>query len=470
MARNALVIVLDTTRADAFEPYGAATGSSPATAQLASSGQAVEDVFATASWTLPSHASMFTGLLPRALGLTQAPGGTPHGARPVLEAHEDRFLPAVLRRAGYETRAVSANLWVSPYAGFETGFDDFSLVKGVSRVEQVERDDIRGRATWAFEGLRARTDDGASEAEATIRGWLDEPTDKPFFWFVNLVEAHSPYLPPRPYNDLGPLDRIRAANEARRYLSLEAIWRTCLMDFGVPDDALARMRHLYARSVRMLDDWLARLLESLDARGILDDTLVLVTSDHGENFGEGGLLAHAFSLDDRLIRVPFVANRPDFIQQSGATSLAELPQLLANYLGVPDHPWQEPLVPPGFAPAQFDFIEEDDPRVQIGVDAWGLDEDARALMTSTFTCVTDGGVKLVDRDGALTVHDLAIDPLEANPLDPDSHPDPSRIAALKAALADPAVQARGEAGPAPAPGPAEDVEDLENRMKLLGYL
>src|SRR4051812_33981729 len=117
MPENVLVVVFDTARADAFEPYGAPAGASPTLAQLASGGQAVPDMFATACWTLPSHASMFTGMLPRALGLSQAPQGTPHGARPVLESQRERLLPEVLRRAGYETRAASANIWVSPHAG-----------------------------------------------------------------------------------------------------------------------------------------------------------------------------------------------------------------------------------------------------------------------------------------------------------------------------------------------------------------
>ena len=79
------------------------------------------------------------------------------------------------------------------------------------------------------------------------------------------------------------------------------------------------MRHLYARSrCGYMDDWLAASSSALDARGLLDDTLVIVTSDHGENFGEGGLMAHAFSLDERLMHVPLVAAGP------GAEALAGL--------------------------------------------------------------------------------------------------------------------------------------------------
>src|SRR5436305_8076717 len=114
MAPNVLLVVFDTARRDAIEPYRKEPGSTPAIAQLAGRGGALSSAYATASWTLPSHASMFTGLLPRALGLGQAPDGTPYGARTALAKVSERMLPGVLRRGGYATQAWSTNLWVSP--------------------------------------------------------------------------------------------------------------------------------------------------------------------------------------------------------------------------------------------------------------------------------------------------------------------------------------------------------------------
>lgn len=469
MPRNVLVLVCDTARADAFEPYGAPPGSTPATAQVASSGRAVNDVFSTASWTLPSHASMFTGLMPRALGLGQAPGGTPHGARPVLESYRERLLPEVLRTAGWDTRAASTNVWVSPEAGFDIGFNEFELIHAGARQESVNREGLPGRLVWAYEGLRARADDGAAEAEGVLRRWLAEGVEKPFFWFVNLVECHSPYLPPWPYNDLGPLGRVRAAEEARRHLSFEAIWRTCLGVKEIPEGVLERMRHLYARSVLLMDDWLARVLGALDDQGVLEDTLVLVTSDHGENFGENDLVSHAFSIDDRLTRVPFVVNRPDFDTGPGARSLAELPRMLARHLELAEHPWHEPELPDGVAASQFEFVEEDDPRLQIVTDEWGLGATGRAMLTTPLTGATDGQLKIVLRGKSEQLYDLESDPLEEHPQPPDQHPDRERVARLSAALTMPSVRQAGEA-PATPPAPGDEVDDLESRMKLLGYM
>src|SRR5436189_6350255 len=98
---NVLLIIFDTARADALEPYGADPGSSPAVADLAARGDAMSNMFAPACWTLPSHAALFTGQLPRATGLMQVPPGQEAVARQTLEAQRERLLPAVLRRGGY---------------------------------------------------------------------------------------------------------------------------------------------------------------------------------------------------------------------------------------------------------------------------------------------------------------------------------------------------------------------------------
>jgi arylsulfatase A-like enzyme len=466
MPPNVLVLVFDTARADAFEPYGAPGGTSPAVGQLAERGAAVEDVFSTACWTLPSHASMFTGMEPRALGLGQAPGGVPQGAKPVLAAQRERLLPEVLRRAGYDTRAASANLWVSEESGFAEGFEQFVSVTS-ERQTEMDRSDRRHRMKWALAALRPHVDDGAGEIGDVLARWIADAGRRPFFWFVNLVECHSPYLPPAPYNDLAPLDRLRAAREARLYLNIRSIWRTCLTSFEPPGDAVERMKHLYARSVRLLDDWLARILEALDDRQLLDETLVIVTSDHGENLGEGGLIGHAFSLDDRLIRVPFVVSRRDFALGGGAKSLMSLPSMLAEYLDLADHPWNEDNVPAGLANAQFDFVEPDDPRVKTVASTGRLDSAALARMTTPLTCVTDGRLKLLRRGDADELYDLRTDPLELSPA-VDGITDGDTLEPLKVALEDPRLWVQGDAEAVTAP--ADEIAELEGRMKLLGYM
>jgi arylsulfatase A-like enzyme len=477
---NVLCVVLDTARADALEPYGAPPGSTPVLAQLASSGKAAPSAYAAASWTLPSHASMFTGLLPRAtgIGLTEA---SPADAQSRMRALSGRVLPEVLRGAGYHTGGVTTNLWVSERTGFSVGFDDFVEIN-TGRQGKIRNPSLRARAQWAKEILRSEVDDGAVASERVLRGWIDDlEPGKPFFWFVNLIECHSPYLPPKPYNDLSAADRLKAGFEARRHLTLEAIWKVCIADFDVPDPALARMRHLYEQSIRYMDDWLGRILEALDQRGALEDTIVLVTSDHGENFGEGGLLAHCFSLDERLIHVPLVVHGPrEAVDLDRITSLAELPRLVADLAGVDGHPWNGDL-PEGVALSQLDPpVLASDPRATEVARDWELDDAAFERLTTPFVSATDGRRKLIRRRGRDLLHHLETDPLELNPRDilrdPPSAEDADTVDRLKRALDHPAMAATGlepaAVGATPEhPGAAqEETEDLEERMRLLGYL
>lgn len=465
---NVVLVVLDAARRDALEPYGASAGSSPAASQLASRGVALPEVYATGCWTVPSHASIFTGLMPRAAGLAQVP--SPHEARPIVESHRDRMLPEVMRRAGYSTASLSANVWVSAASGFDTGFDEVPPV-ATDRHGRLDGQGRRERLRWLAHAARARADDGAAAIGRTLGEWVADPERRPFLWYVNLLECHSPYLPPRGYGDVSLRDRVRAADEARRYYTLDAIWRACVGGFDMPDETVELMRRMYAGAIRYMDDWLGRLLERLDAAGILDDTLVIAFSDHGENIGEGGLLTHAFSLDNRLIHVPFVLAGPG-AEGAGLTSLAGLPALVAGAAGL-EHPWTDGP-PPGVGVAQFDPpVPKDDPRVPETIERWGLGDDALRRFTTPLTAAVAGELKLVLNGDREEAYDLAADPLELTPLDPGAlgAERAGRLDELRAALRHPAMTARGPGATGAAEAPSdEERQDIEERMRLLGYM
>jgi arylsulfatase A-like enzyme len=473
MRPNILWIVMDTARADAFEPYGAAAGASPVVADLARRGVVAPWLRSTACWTLPAHVSMFSGLLPRAAGLHDQAGLHPENAGSALARLSDRMLPALLQRSGYATAAVSANLWISERAGFAHGFDRF--VEAISgRQGRMASPARRDRLAWLWESARAHVDDGAQSAGEVLHEWVAEPAEKPFFWFVNLVECHSPYLPPRPYGDASTLARLRAGAEAREYLTQVGVWRACVKGDMPPAAALERMRTLYAGAVRYMDDWLGRLLTALDEQGRLEDTLVLITSDHGENFGEGDLLAHGFSLDDRLVNVPCVAAGPGADTLADVRSVAELPRRLAELAGVEAHPYDDDDLPP-LAVAQFDppVPPLDDPRTAKVVDEWDLDAAGIARLVTPITAVAEGDLKLVVRDGTEAFHAVGADPLEATPL-PAETLDADVVKRLRATLEHPAVTAASstwsEAVEDAPPASPQDLADLEDRMRLLGYL
>jgi len=455
---NLVLVVLDTARADSVEGWGAPTGATPNLAALARAGNSAA-AYSTCNWTTPSHASMFTGLLPRSMGIGS---GVPPAA--ALQQHRGRVLAEVLRSCGYDTAAVSANPYVSDWGGFGIGFDRFEQVSVRRHRPGKSR---RDRLHWQLDAVRARTDDCLRSVASLVRELLEGAAlDRSFFWFVNLIECHSPYLPPRPWNDLSALGRWRAGTDSARWQTHDARARVCVGELDVPSPVLSRMRHLYDRSVSAMDAWVGQLVDDLDRAGRLDDTVVIVTSDHGENFGEGHLVGHLLSVDDRLLRVPLVVTGPGARSSSMPFSLVGLPALIGQLLGIDDHPWHDDGS--GVAVAQTDGIATWDPeaRRQLGA-AWQLPASVVERLGDPISCATDGRFKLVRDGGAVRLHDLTTDPLEVRDV-AGAHPD--QVARLLGVLDDADLrhepQARGQA-----PGGTQATTvDLEERLRLLGYL
>jgi arylsulfatase A-like enzyme len=458
MLPNVVLVVLDTARADALEGWGAPSGATPNLAALARAGTAAA-AYSTCNWTTPSHASMFTGLLPRELGLGS--GISPAAA---LEQQRSRVLAEVLRTRGYDTAAVSANPYVSEWGGLALGFDRFQQI--AVRRHRPGRT-FRDRWQWQLDAVRARTDDGLTAVAGAVRALLDTATsDRPFFWFVNLMECHSPYLPPRPWNDLGPVGRWRAGTDAARWQTHDARARVCAGELDVPPAVLTRMHHLYDRSVSAMDHWIGQLVDDLDRAGRLDDTVVIVTSDHGENFGEGHLIGHLLSVDDRLIRVPLIVSGPGAASRALPFSLVGLPALVAALVGLDQHPWADDGS--GVAVAQTDGIATWDPGARRRLEAaWRLPRAIVDRLGSPISCATDGRFKLVRDGDTVRLHDLDRDPLETTDV-AVAHTDV--VARLQAVL-DRADRRLEPSEPAHTPaGTTGTTADLEERMRLLGYL
>jgi len=475
-APNIVLVVFDTARADAFTPYGAAPDVTPVIDSVARDGQAVEQAFSVANWTLPSHMSMLTGLMPRRLGLghrlSHAPEGPMSVSTQALRTVGRRYLPVALQAAGYQTMAASASVWVGELSGFDLGISRFVTVRS-QRNHLVAGAGLRRSFAYLSDAIRAEVDDGLTAVEGAVRGMLaDADPRRPFFLFVNVFECHSPFLPPRPYNDLGPWSRALAGWDARRHLTLEGVFKACVTGRGPSPRSLARMRHLYLRSVRSMDDWLGRLLDTLTEGGRLDDTLLVVTSDHGENFGEGGLIGHAVSLDDRLTHVPLVLRGAPEVPAS-PFSLASLPGFLAAAAGLDDAVWREEAVPEGVAVAQLDgFADADDPRIGVAADAWGLSEAAVVRLTRSLTAARDDRVKLVRHPGGEDVYDLESDPQELAPLDAAGVLPAElsqRLPRLRAALDHPAVATLTDVIEDPG-SVGGNREDLHASMRMLGYM
>ena len=321
---NIVLVVYDTARRDRFGSYGYPKPTTPTFDALAREGLLVDTMIANAPWTPPSHASLFTGLYP-----------SQHGCQ---WGHEIRLQEGVgvtlaewLGGLGYETACVTSNGLISDATGLTRGFGHFA-----SRLD-LERG-IRRHARRARKGLF-----GGDGGGAIINRYLRKRLGgvrRPMFLFVNYLECHWAYAP-RP-------SAVRRVGGPRFRFPHGLDYRLRIADRVGPWEAIARASKdtldiystLYDAELGSVDAHFAHLMESLERSGHLsgDNTLVMVTSDHGEHIGEHGLADHHASLDDHIIRVPFAAWGPGVVphgRKEGVWELVDVASSLAHLIDKP---------------------------------------------------------------------------------------------------------------------------------------
>ncbi len=299
-ARNVILIVMDTVRARSLSLHGYHRETTPEVARWARRGTMFERAVATAPWTFPSHSSFLTGQWPSVLGAHW---------RPTLDPNFIT-LAEYLSTRGYETAGFAANtFWCSYESRMDRGFslyEDYPLnfrtmlgstVPGRWLLERI----AGGGSLYAVKWIRAQSRD-AAEINRSFLDWLsrERPTKRPFFAFLNYLDAHEPFLPPRPFETKFGLSAL-TPNDSRQLLDY---WDRDKRAISPRDVELAR--DAYDRCITALDQQIGALLDELDRRGTLDNTLVIVTSDHGEQFGEHGVFNHGFSLYEPELHVPLV--------------------------------------------------------------------------------------------------------------------------------------------------------------------
>lgn len=314
---NVLLIVWDTVRAMSLSLYGYERETTPNLERLAERGLVFEQALAPAPWTLPSHASMFTGRYHHE-----------HSARhdrPLDDTH--LTLAEALRARGYDTGGFIANeFYVGPGFGLDRGFNTYEYWKRPTPLAIASTWWITGRVAAAVAGWRGTIRTAripAEDVEASFVEWLDERDgQRPFFAFLNLFDAHDPYVPPASfgfrYSQPGGTDH-----------------------WGPPDHEysaaeLQELRDAYDSCIYYLDHELGLLLDELERRGVLDNTLVIVTSDHGETLGEHApdLLGHWTNIYYDVLRVPLVLALPSRIREGAEVetpvSLVDLPRTVLD--------------------------------------------------------------------------------------------------------------------------------------------
>jgi arylsulfatase A-like enzyme len=328
-APNVLLIVMDDVRIDDLSVYGYHRETTPNLEKLARRAILFDQARSTAPWTLPSHASMLTGRWPHQLSVT-------------VDRPLDATFPTmaeVLASQGYATAGFVGNTYYcNSWYGLDRGFSHYEdfYDNRVASIYETLRSSNLGQQLVATAKLESAEPGvkGPRKTAAMINrdalDWLERRGDRPYFVFLNYFDAHGPFQPPEAFNVRFGLS---AEPLAEREKVLRNYARLCGRK-GPPTDAWAvvnkaaeLMRDSYDSSIAYLDDQIGRLLAELDRRGLLDNTLVIVTSDHGEHFNDHNLFGHGNSLYGALIHVPLLIAPPS---ANPAASIVHAPVSLRN--------------------------------------------------------------------------------------------------------------------------------------------
>jgi arylsulfatase A-like enzyme len=320
---NVLLIMLDTVRALNLSLYGYGRATTPALDRWSHGGVVFERALSTAPWTLASHASVMTGHLPHELSVDWL-------------APLDATYPTLAERLqaeGYFTAGIVANTeYCSAETGLSRGFvhyEDYvpSLTRGLQSVSlgRLFMSSRVLRRLLGSEAIPGRK--SAADINRAALHWLSDAGPRPFFMFLNYYDAHAPYLPPAPYaGRFGPI-----APRTNVRLSLSARWDSTEIQL---------QENAYDASIAYLDAQLGELFDSLAARGVLENTLVVLTADHGEEFHEHGVMGHGNSLYYPSVHVPLVVALPGRVpgdrRVQTPVSLRDVPATILDLVGVPD--------------------------------------------------------------------------------------------------------------------------------------
>ncbi|HSK18822.1 MAG TPA: sulfatase-like hydrolase/transferase [Longimicrobiales bacterium] len=291
-APNVLLIILDTVRAASMSVYGYHHPTTPNLEEIAAEGTVFEHAWSTSPWTLPSHSSIFTGRFAHELSAD-------------LVTPLDETFPTVaehFRDRGYVTAGFAANLlYTTREVGLSRGFvhyDDYPLSAAVLATSSSLGRLLAGQVAAALGSDQKLVRRSGESMTNTFLSWARQPRDRPFFAFINYFDAHAPYLPP---DSLAGRFGPRRSGRALHDLSNREHWTAAEIDAE---------RAAYDEVLADLDGQLGRLFDGMRELGMLDNTIVLISSDHGEQFGEHGLMDHGNSLYRPLLEVPLIIRFP----------------------------------------------------------------------------------------------------------------------------------------------------------------
>jgi choline-sulfatase len=391
--RNVVLVIADTLRADKLSAQGGPPGATPHLDALAAEGVRFAHANAHAPWTLPSIASLLTSLHPLEHG---AGGHVPKftGLDPSVTT-----LPDVLRARGLQSHAIVNVTFLDP--------ETFGVTRGFDAVDQV-----------SFENnvdLRAAT----ATTDAAL-AWLDGEREgqRPFLLLVHYFDPHAVYAPPRHYREVWGAEPDKQS--AWTFGTREEMVALRAGQLDLSREILARAERLYEGEVAYLDAEVGRLVAGLEERGLMRDTAVVFTADHGEEFLEHGSFEHGHSLFEELIHVPLIVRAPGLE-----------PAVVQDRVRLVD-----------VAPTICELLDLPSPESFVGQSLLGLargtERGSRSVLAhgnfwrAPLSSFTDGGWKLIlDAAGAAHLYHLDVDPHEQHDLAQAEAP---RVEAMRAHL------------------------------------
>jgi arylsulfatase A-like enzyme len=405
--RNVILISLDTLRADHLGCYGRGRNTSPAIDSLAAAGVRFADASSASPWTLPSHVTMLTGLYP-----------SRHGVKDYVHQlpAERETLAEILAAHGFQSFAV-LNTWslAAPRFGLMQGLP----AAHVRYVPEVER---------GLERRRVSVNSGREVVRAARELLRARDTERPFFLFLHFFDAHTDFTPRPEYRRRfvgpyhGPIDGTTS--------QLMALRR---QGDRLSSADLTFLRELYDAEIRQLDDVLAGLFASVEEQGLLSDSLIVLTSDHGEEFQEHGGLLHGRTQYQELLAVPLILRGPGIPRGRVVAEPVSLVDLVPTILAVLGLPASGPFDGIDLSPSWSDPVRPLPERLLFGeADHGNLAPDGEPVIDSR-RMARRGSVKLCSDRLARReeLYDLARDPAERHDL---SAQEPGRTAQLSAAL------------------------------------
>ncbi len=425
---NVLLYVIDTLRADRLSAYGYERPTSPRMEQLAEESVRFERAYAPGPNTHPSMSSLFASRYASELSSRLAADG------PAKVTLTEAF-----QQAGYATAGFQANFLLFEPLGYSRGFDHYQVMRRPVKKKQP---------------VTAQT------LHAAALAWLREPRDKPFFLYIQTMDVHNPYAPPPPWNDLF-MDDDRETPEP----DLDALRKKFPELVAASNEQIERLfaflgsldPNRYDGAIAYADDQLGQLLDALEELGVANDTVVVVTSDHGESLFERGQVTHGHSLYEELVRIPLFLRLPVTREARSVTEIVGLIDLgptLLTLTGIP--------VPKAWA-GQSWLLPRGEPHRALGE---RLDFETKAAIE---WYLREDDWKYYESEEGRRLFDLARDPGETVDRSADQ---PLQAAYMASEVRRRSPAFSGATSPASIGSELsiQERRELEERLRALGYM